>query len=282
MKFIRTVWGRERGRWARDQLTPSQAVVYDRMRDLFEVGEYEKAEAGTRALAAAPRRFWDRGPALGWLTGALATAAAIAHGRGTEVLAELDALITDLERTTGAGRALLLDVRVNRVAALVDQGRYSEAEAEADGILRAALRIAHLTTVWGIELSTLANLAAVLCGQGRYEEAEAIARGNLPRARAGTAASLHCSLVRSLNGQGRHEDALAEARRLTPLWVRAESGALDIGTATALHGLGRRHEAEATARQALDVCEQFLHPDHPRIQKARTLLRRITAEDPHA
>ncbi|MFF0291865.1 tetratricopeptide repeat protein [Streptomyces sp. NPDC005262] len=250
------------------------------MRDLFAVGEYEKAEAGARALAATPRRFWDRGPALEWLTGALATAAAIAHGRGAEVLAELDALIADLERTTGAGRALLLDVRVNRVAALVDQGRYTEAEAEADGILRAAVRLAHLTKVWGIELSTLANLAAALCGQGRYDEAEAIARGNLPRAPAGTAATLHCVLVSSLNGQGRHEEALAEARRLTPLWVRTESGALDIGTATALHSLGRHGEAEASARQALHACEQFLHPIHPRIQEARTLLSRITADGP--
>ncbi|MCX5311368.1 tetratricopeptide repeat protein [Streptomyces sp. NBC_00154] len=282
MGFIGTVWGRERGRWARDQLTPSQAVVYDRLRDLFEVGEYEEAEVGARAFAAASRRFWDRGPVVEWLAGALATAAAIAHGRGVEVLAELDALIADLERTTGAGRALLLDVRVNRVAALVDQGRYTEAEAEADGILRAAVRLAHLTKVWGIELSTLANLAVALCGQGRYEEAGAIARGNLPRAPAGTAATLHCVLVSSLNGQGRHEEALTEARRLTPLWVRTESGALDIGTATALHGLGRHSEAEATAHQALDACEQFLHPLHPRIQEARTLLSRITADGPLA
>ncbi|MGC5003198.1 tetratricopeptide repeat protein [Streptomyces sp. DT203] len=282
MGFIGTVWGRERGRWARDQLTPSQAVVYDRLRDLFEVGEYEEAEVGARAFAAASRRFWDRGPVVEWLAGALATAAAIAHGRGAEVLAELDALIADLERTTGAGRALLLDVRVNRVAALLVQGRYTEAEAEAGGILRAATRLAHLTKVWEIELTTLANLAAALCGQGRYEEAEAIARGNLPRAPAGTAATLHSVLVSSLNGQCRHEEALTEARRLTPLWVRAGSGALDIGTATALLGLGRRSEAEATARQALDACEQFLHPIHPRIQKARTLLSRITADGPLA
>ncbi|WNO64004.1 tetratricopeptide repeat protein [Streptomyces sp. AM2-3-1] len=257
-------------------------MVYDRLRDLFEVGEYEEAEVGARAFAAVSRRFWDRGPVVEWLAGGLATAAAIAHGRGAEVLAELDALIADLERTTGAGRALLLDVRVNRVAALVVQGRYTEAEAEADGILRATVRIAHFTKVWGIEMSTLANLADALCGQGRYEEAEAIARGNLPRAAAGAAAALHCALVCSLNGQGRYEEALAEARRLTPLWVRAESGALDIGTATALLGLGRRSEAEATARQALDACKRFLHPIHPRIQKARTLLSCITADGPLA
>ncbi|MGW1736668.1 tetratricopeptide repeat protein [Streptomyces sp. NBC_00121] len=280
MKFIRTVWGRERGRWAGDQLTPSQAVVYDRLRDLFEVGEYEEAEAGARALAAASRRFWDRGPVVEWLAGALATAAAIAHGRGAEVLAELEALIADLERMTGTGRVLLLEVRVNRVVVLVEQKRYAEAEAEADGILRAATRLAHLTKVWEIELTTLANLAAALCGQGRYEEAEAIARGNLPRADTDTAAVLRRVLVRSLNRQGRHNEALAEARRLTADRVRAASGARDIGTATALYGLGRRSEAEATARQALNACEQFLHPIHPRTQEARTLLNRITAEGP--
>ncbi|MFE4328047.1 tetratricopeptide repeat protein [Streptomyces sp. NPDC056831] len=280
MKFIRTVWGRERGRWAGDQLTPSQAVVYDRMRDLFEVGEYEEAEAGARALAAAPRHFWDRGPVVEWLGKALATAAAIAHGRGAEVLAELESLIADLERTTGTGRVLLLEVRVNRVVVLVEQKRYTEAEAEADGILRATTRLAHLTKVWDIELTTLVNLAAALCGQGRYEEAEAIARGNLPRA--DMAAVLQRVLVRSLNGQGRYEEALAEARRLTPDRVRAASGAQDIGAATALYGLGRRSEAETTARQALNACEQFLHPIHPRTQEARTLLGRITAADPLA
>ncbi|MFE4925376.1 tetratricopeptide repeat protein [Streptomyces sp. NPDC056661] len=117
------------------------------------------------------------------------------------MLAEVEALIADLERMTGTGRVLLLEVRVNLVVVLVEQERYTEAEAEADGILRAATRLAHLTKVWEIELTTLANLAAALCGQGRYEEAEAIARGNLPRADADTAAVLQRVLVRSLNGR---------------------------------------------------------------------------------
>ncbi|GGT19653.1 hypothetical protein GCM10010207_18530 [Streptomyces atratus] len=276
------MWGRARRTWARDELSPSQAVVYDRLRDLFAAGEYEKAEAGARVLAAAPSHVWDRGPVVEWLAKSLATAAAVAHGRGAEVLAELDALIADLERTTGAGRALLLTVRGNRVAVLVGQGRYTEAEAEASDILRASARLAHLTEVWRIELSALANLADALCGQGRYEEASAIARGNLPRAEGRTAAALHCVLVRSLNGHGRHEEALAETRRLMSYRVRAESGALGIATATALHGLGRRSEAEGAARQALAACEQFLHPAHPRIEEARTLLCRITAEHPLA
>jgi hypothetical protein len=55
-----------------------------------------------------------------------------------------------------------------------------------------------------------------------------------------------------------------------------------MATAAALHGLGRRSEAEAAARQALNACEQFLHPAHPRIQEACALLARIAAEDPLA
>ncbi|MFB6507425.1 tetratricopeptide repeat protein [Streptomyces sp. NPDC002466] len=141
-------------------------------------------------------------------------------------------------------------------------------------------RLAHLTEVWRIELAALGNPAEALCGQGRHKEAEAIARGNMPRAEGHTAAALRCVLVRSLNGQGRYEEALAEAHRLAPPSARAGSRSLGIVTATALHGLGRRTEAEAAARQALTACEQFLHRDHPRIQEARTLLARTTAEDP--
>ncbi|MGW0693564.1 hypothetical protein [Streptomyces sp. NPDC002738] len=128
--------------------------------------------------------------------------------------------------------------------------------------------------MWEIELATLVNLAAALCGQGRYEEAGAIARGDLPRADADTAPVLQRVLV--------SEKALAEARRLMPDRVRAASEARDIGAATALYSPDRRSEAEATARQALNACEQFLHPIHPRTQEARTLLGCITAEDPLA
>ncbi|MFD5495416.1 hypothetical protein ACFYY3_08255 [Streptomyces sp. NPDC001812] len=55
-----------------------------------------------------------------------------------------------------------------------------------------------------------------------------------------------------------------------------------MGTAAALHGLGHRSEAEAAAREALADCERSLHPAHPRIREARTLLARITADDPLA
>ncbi|MFF2469660.1 tetratricopeptide repeat protein [Streptomyces mirabilis] len=219
---------------------------------------------------------------VSWLARASASTAAISHGRGAEVLPELETLITEVRRTADAGpnlRALLLDLRSNRVVVLVQQDRYTEAEAEAQDILRAITRLAHLTEVWETELAALTNLAAALNGQGRYEEAEAIARGNLPRADEPTAAVLHRVLVRSLNGQGRYEEALIEVRRLAPVG-RADSGAVDLATARTLHGLGRRSEAEATARQALAACEQFLHPAHPRIQDAHTLLTHITAEDP--
>ncbi|MFB7445746.1 tetratricopeptide repeat protein [Streptomyces mirabilis] len=218
----------------------------DRLRDLRAAGEFEEAEVGARALAAAPRVRGGDPVIVSWLARASASTAAISHGRGAEVLPELETLITEVRRTADAGpnlRALLLDLRSNRVVVLVQQDRYTEAEAEAQDILRAITRLAHLTEVWETELAALTNLAAALNGQGRYEE------------------------------------ALIEVRRLAPVG-RADSGAVDLATARTLHGLGRRSEAEATARQALAACEQFLHPAHPRIQDAHTLLTHITAEDP--
>ncbi|MFF1295219.1 MULTISPECIES: hypothetical protein [unclassified Streptomyces] len=55
-----------------------------------------------------------------------------------------------------------------------------------------------------------------------------------------------------------------------------------MGTAAALHGLGHRSEAETAARQALTDCERSLHPEHPRLRQARTLLADITAGGPPA
>ncbi|MEV0179032.1 tetratricopeptide repeat protein [Streptomyces sp. NPDC050625] len=196
------------------------------------------------------------------------------------MLTELETLIGELEPAADVDPGLVLVVRGNRVVALIHQGRYAEAEAEANAVLRATTRKAHLTEVWSIELSALDNLAYAMCGQGRYAEAEVIARANLPRAAGGTAAALHCVLVRSLNGQGRYEEALTEARRHRPVRVREKSGALDLATATALYGLGRRSEAESAARRALTDCEKYLHPAHPRIHEARELLARTADEDP--
>ncbi|MFD8423200.1 hypothetical protein [Streptomyces sp. NPDC059466] len=244
-------------------------------------GEFEEAEARARALAVAPR-VWGGDPLIvSWLARSSAATAAIRHGRGAEVLPELETLITEVERTAAGSpdlRAMLLVLRSNRIAVLIQQDRCAEAEAEAKDILRAITRLAHLTDVRATELDAVAKLADALNGQGRYEEAEASARGNLPRADELTADDLRHILVRSLNGQGRYEEALTEVRRLAPV-ARADSGKVDLAKAQALHGLGNRAEAEATARRALIACEQLLHPAHPRTQEARTLLALITVED---
>ncbi|MEV0094578.1 tetratricopeptide repeat protein [Streptomyces sp. NPDC050738] len=267
---------------AGEELTRSQEAVFDELDVQFREGEYEKVEAGARAMAAAPRSHRSRGPAVDRLAGTMAVTTAIAHGHGGEVLAEVEAQIVDLERTVGAWRMLLVMARANRTAILVGQKRYAEAEAEAGVVLRESGRLARLDGREKAELSALAGLAKALCGQGRYEEAHAIAAGNLPRAQGRTAFALRSALVHSLSGLGRHEEALAEAGRFPSDGSRAESGSPEIATATALYGLGRRSEAEAMARQALALCEQRLHPDHPRTEEARALLRRITAGDPPA
>ncbi|MFE3114662.1 tetratricopeptide repeat protein [Streptomyces niveus] len=282
MRSIRTGWERAWHERARGRVAASRRAALERAQGLLEAGEFERAEAEARALAASPRtRGADPGP-VSRLARSLAAGAAAAHGRGAEVLPELEALIAELEQTAGADRQLLLVLRSNRAAVLVQQDRHTEAESEARDILRGTTRIAHLAEVWRVELHALTNLAAALNGQGRHEEAEAVARGNLSRAQGPAAAFLHCALVGSLNGQSRYEEALAEARRQTPAGGRTASGTLEIVTAGALHGLGRRDEAETTARQALAACEQFLHPAHPRAAEARTLLARVVAEDPPA
>lgn len=259
-----------------------ETATLERLQQLWQEGEYEEVEAGARALEAESARLRKRGRALAvaWQAKALATAAACAHGRGAQVLAELESLTAELKGTAGRGRTLLLLIRSNHMLVLNSQGRYAEAEAAGLDILRDLTLLKHLTPVWELELCVLDNLVDALCGQARYEEAEAIARGNLPRAKGTAVAALHCGLVHSLNGQGRYEEALTEARRLSPPWDRGQSGSLGMGTAGALHGLGRRSEAEAAAREALTDCERFLHPDHPRIREARTLLARVTAGDP--
>jgi tetratricopeptide (TPR) repeat protein len=261
-----------------------EAAALERLHQLWREGKYEEVEAGARALEAESGRLRRRGRglAVAWHAKALATAAACAHGRGAQVLAELESLTAELNEIAGPGRALLLMIRSNHMLVLNSEGRYEEAEAEGLDILRGVTRLKHLAQVWDIELSVLDNLVDALCGQARYEEAEAIARGNLPRAEGSTVAALHCGLVHSLNGQGRYDEALTEALRFDPCWDRSQSGSLRIGTAVALHGLGRRSEAEATVREALTDCERFLHPDHPRFREARMLLARITADDPPA
>jgi tetratricopeptide (TPR) repeat protein len=267
VKSIRTPREREREK------------TFARLFDEFRAGAYEEVEAAARALAAIPPRPWRRGPHRPrWQALTLATGAAVAHGRGTEVLPELEALIAELEPVDADTRLLRLIVRNHRTLVLIGEGRHREAEAEALDVLRGAPPLARLTSLGTVDLIALSHLAAALCGQGRHEEAEAVARGNLPRARKSVLSALHAVLVRSLTGQGRYEEALAEARRFTPPPSRGDSGRLDLVTAEALHGLGRRAEAEATVRQALADCEQHLHPAHPRIREARALLGRITGD----
>lgn len=261
-----------------------EEAALERLHQLWREGKYEEVEAGARALEAESGRLRRRGRklAVAWRAKALATAASCAHGRGAQVLAELESLTAELNEMAGPGRALLLMIRSNHMLVLNSEGRYGEAEAEGLDILRDLTRLKHLAPVWDIELCVLDNLVDALCGQARYEEAEAIARGNLPRAEGSTVAALHCGLVHSLNGQGRYDEALTEALRFAPCWDRSQSGSLRIGTAVALHGLGRRSEAEAAVREALTDCERFLHPDHPRFREARMLLARITAGGPPA
>ncbi|MFC9082024.1 tetratricopeptide repeat protein [Streptomyces sp. NPDC057062] len=261
-------------------ISRAQATVFRGLLDQLATGEYEEVEARAQALAARPRRVWDRSPEPVWMARTFALTAAMLHGRREHVLPELEALTAALQQTSGSGRTLLLVVRVSRAVVLLGQERYANAGSEAADVLREVTRLAHLTQVADLELSALACLAEALCGQGRFEEAEAVARGNLPRATENRAASLRSLLVRSLNGQGRYEEALAESRQPTPPASRAGSGQSAMVIAAALNGLGRRDEAEVMARQAVRECEQFLHPTHPRIREARDLLAHITAGDP--
>jgi hypothetical protein len=250
----------------------------ERLDGFWKEGKYEELEAEAREFGLAASRLRNRGRrrALQWYARIMAAGAACAHGRGAHVLGETEALAAELRGADGTpAQELLLMVRSIRMAVLTDEERYPEAEAEGLDILRGLTRLKHLTSVWNTELSVLGNLVFALCGQGRHQEAEAIARGNLPRAERNALATLQCGLVRSLNGQQRYDEALTEARRYTPPWVRAHTGGLALATAEALHGLGHRSEAEAAARQALTDCERFLHPEHPRIRRARTLLAEI-------
>ncbi|WP_405714536.1 hypothetical protein OG264_34445 [Streptomyces xanthophaeus] len=266
--------------WATGSAAPWHGAVLDEAHRLIGEGRYEEAEARARVVVAARGgvRGRDRRPVTAWQAGFYAATAAIHHGRGAAVLGELDALIEDMEQQlSGGGRTLLLTVRLSRARVLIEEGRPAEAEAEAQDVLRALTRIAHLTEVWQPELLALACLGDALCAQERYEEAEAIARGHLPRAEKRMATALHRVLVRSLTGQGRHEEALAEACRPFPEPLPSAGGELELITAGALYALGRHGEAETEARRALAACEPYLHPQHRRFTRIHALLARIAS-----
>ncbi|MDV6288232.1 hypothetical protein [Streptomyces rochei] len=269
MRITRTARERERQR------------TFARLERLYREGRYEEVEAGAQALAATSWRDRFR-PVARWERQArtLATGVAVAHGRGDEVLAELETLIAELEPVDADTHVLQLVVRANRTVVLIGQERHEEAEAESLDILRAVTRLAHLTPLLRLELRVLGNLGRALCGQARHEEAEEIARGNLPRADERSAVPLCAVLMRALNGQGRYEETLAVARRFAPPPQRADSGLVDLFTGAAQLGLGRLGEAEAAARRALTDCERQLHPAHPRTREVRDLLARVTGEDP--
>lgn len=215
-----------------------------------------------------------------WAARLDAILAAVGHGRGTAVLAELEALIGELKQLYGASlhsRCLLLYARVCRADVLIDDGRPAEAEAELRDVLLALTRIRHLADVRQVELVALRVMGGALCAQDLHEDAETIARAHLPRAEKQLAASFHRLLVRSLSGQGRHEEALAEAHRPFPESLPFSSGELELATAVALHALGRHDEAQAEALRALAACERYLHPTALRLGEIHALLARLAS-----
>ncbi|MER5485742.1 hypothetical protein ABT024_21340 [Streptomyces sp. NPDC002812] len=225
---------------------------------LFEAGE---ARARTVIAAREGIRGRDRRPFTIWWGRYYAIVAAIAHGRGPTVRAELDTLIGELGQLPGAQRDLPLNARANRAWLLIDDGRPMEAEAEARAILRALTRIQHLCDVQHLELRALHLLGDALCVHDQHDEAEKIARWHLPRADGQMATALHRLLMRSLSGQGRHEEALAESCKSSPDPLPWASGELELATAAALHGLGQHEEAKEEALRALAACERYLHPE---------------------
>ncbi|MFD5142876.1 hypothetical protein [Streptomyces sp. NPDC058401] len=247
--------------------------------DLMREGLFEAGEARARAVIAAREgiRGRDRRPFTVWSGRYYAIAAAIAHGRGPTVLAELDTLIGELGQLSGAEREFLLNARVNRAWLLIDDGRPIEAEAEARSILRALTRIEHLCDVRHLELRALHLLGDALCVHDQHDEAERIARWHLPRADGQMASALNRLLIRSLSGQGRHEEALAESRKPFHEPLPWAAGELELVTAAALHGLGRHEEAKEELLRALAACERHLHPEHLRIGEIHALRALIAA-----
>ncbi|KOU59225.1 hypothetical protein ADK96_33200 [Streptomyces sp. IGB124] len=244
---------------------------------LLMAGSFEAAEARARAVVRAREGVWRRDgwPWTRWEGRYYAALAAVDHGRGASVLAELEGLIAELEHLAGEDRLLQLRARTLRAGVLIDEGRPAEADAEAEAVLRVLTRTMYVTDVWELELDALVCMGRALCALDRHEEAETIARAHLPRAAGYLVNDLHLLLLRSLSGQGRHEEALAEPHRHSSELFPAYAGAHELATAVALHGLGRHKEAGEEAQRALTVCECHLHPSHPRAAATRALLARI-------
>ncbi|MGW6833855.1 tetratricopeptide repeat protein [Streptomyces sp. NPDC054949] len=264
--------------WAGGAPAPWHLAALEEARALMEEGRFEDAEARARALVAArrSRNGRDRRPATVWYATYVATLAARIHGRQeASLLAELDALIAEAERTYGVHHNLLLPARLARAWALIDVERAADAETEAQNVLRSLARRANRAEEDQLELSALLCFGDALCAQGRYEESETIARAHLPRAFDAWARSLRILLIRSLSGQERHEEALTESLQALPKAPAHGVGHLELYKAAALHALGRNGEAQAEANRALAACERYLHPTHLRIAAIRALLSRI-------
>ncbi|MFI5801588.1 hypothetical protein [Streptomyces sp. NPDC051561] len=282
MKLLRKSWTGVRAGWAEHELSPARGAEFRRLAGLLEDGAYEVAERDARAFAALPGRPWSRGPMTNWVGRIVATTAAVEHGRGSEVRDEVEALIAELRQFGGSVRLFHQMARGTRVDILLQQGHYAQAQPEAEGNLRALNSLArpYPKRALIMQLGALTNLAEALHGQGRHQDAEAIARGNLPRAGKGMAPLLRLVLAHSLNGQARYQEALTEARAVAEQSPEAgviSTGALGIATATALYGLGHHQEALEAARESLSAGERRLHPLHPHIEEATTLVARIAA-----
>ncbi len=154
MRITRTARERERQR------------TFARLERLYREGRYEEVEAGAQALAATSWRDRFR-PVARWERQArtLATGVAVAHGRGDEVLAELETLIAELEPVDADTHVLQLVVRANRTVVLIGQERHEEAEAESLDILRAVTRLAHLTRCCGSNCGSSATWAGPCAGR---------------------------------------------------------------------------------------------------------------------
>ncbi|MFJ3975919.1 hypothetical protein [Streptomyces sp. NPDC090021] len=161
--------------WAMGAAAPWHLAALEDAYRLFMVGSYEEAPA--RAVVRTRESVWRRDGRLWtrWEGRYYAALAAVDHGRGASVLAELESLIAELEHLTGEDRLLQLRARTVRAGVLIDQRRPAEAEAEA--VLRVLTRTMYVTDVWALELDALVRLGQALCALGRHAEHFSMSRG---------------------------------------------------------------------------------------------------------
>lgn len=205
----------------------------------------------------------------------LITLARIRRGAGAlqESIQLLEEAYADLQENLGAEHNLTREVMSALVYALVDVGRFAEAES----IAREAIRIGedvngenHPTT-----LNLLGALCRVLSYSGRLAEAEEIRWEQLERTRL-TLGSSHQSvavimgnLARDISSQGRFEEAEAlyvEALAITDRTLGPDHPnnlGLLVNLATLKSETGRRIEAVDYYRRALEGFRREIGPEHP-------------------